>query len=77
MDNCKLRVSVSGGAFSTPEILKSEKGVAETLEKLLPELSWQHGVLLHAPVGAGKTYAVTHVLLPWAQKKGWKILYKQ
>ena len=55
MDNCKLRVSVSGGAFSTPEILKSEKGVAETLEKLLPELSWQHGVLLHAPVGAGKS----------------------
>lgn len=75
MDNCKLRVSVSGGAFSTPEILKSEKGVAETLEKLLPEFSWQHGVLLHAPVGAGKTYAVTHVLLPWARKNGWKILY--
>lgn len=71
----KLRVCVTGGASSAPEVIKSEKNVAETLKKLLPELSWRHGTLLHAPVGAGKTYAITHILLPWVLKQGWRMLF--
>lgn len=71
----KLRVCVTGGASSAPEVIKSEKTVAEMLKKLLPELVWQHGILLHAPVGAGKTYAITHILLPWVLEQGWRMLF--
>lgn len=71
----RLRIRVTGGTVPEPLRVNSHGNIAETLTKLLPELSWQQGVLLHAPVGAGKTYAVTHVLLPWAREQGHRILY--
>lgn len=75
-ESIRFRVSVTGGVtVPEPETIKSDKNVAEELEKLLPELSFRNGILLHAPVGAGKTYAIIHRLLPWALERGLRMLY--
>lgn len=71
----KLTVTVTGGEPQQPEIIKCRSPVSNELHKRLNALNGNTPYLLHAQVGAGKTYAIVHELLPWAIKRGLKILY--
>ena len=71
----KLSVVVSGGEPKEPLVNKCTGKVSKALMKHLPEMDANTPILIHAQVGSGKTYAIVHVLLPWALEHGKKILY--
>lgn len=71
----ELGVVVTGGEPKSPNTIKCSGRVSKALVKQLPNLSADRPLLIHAQVGAGKTWAIVHELLPWALATNRRVIY--
>jgi len=67
---------IRAGPRPEPLVTKVKRGapLSKELEKYLKTVPYSSPVVISAPPGSGKTYAIVHTVLPWAKERGLRTL---